>query len=44
VDTDHGGPVDLDPTLVALRRKSIVTTRVPDTDASAPSGKSEVED
>jgi predicted kinase len=34
VNTDTGGPVDLDPALAALRREAIVAARIPGSDAS----------
>jgi aminoglycoside phosphotransferase family enzyme len=34
VNTDTGGPVDLDPTLAALRHEAIVAARIPGSDAS----------
>jgi hypothetical protein len=33
VDTDVGGPVDLDPVLATLRRECIVAARIPDASA-----------
>ena len=38
VDTDVGGPVDVDPVLAALRRECIVAARIPDQGASDSSG------
>lgn len=38
VNTDTGGPVDLDPALAALLREAIIAARVPDLDAFATSG------
>jgi aminoglycoside phosphotransferase family enzyme/predicted kinase len=46
VNTGADGPVNLDPTLAALRREAIVDAQVPDPDTSASSGaeKSELGD